>query len=137
MFIVFANVPVAIQGGTSIPDSRVYTYIWFIFYSNVEEGKNDGEMEMPGCFESTKEATLLTSLGAFGQSWDVYSDIGLSVQFANGKFTQSHFFRDKTFLFVMIESWNFHHQFDLGFLWNLTKFQLIWRTLYYLYKNVI
>merc|ERR1719203_2256779 len=52
--------------------------------SNVEEGKNDGEMEMPGCFESTKEASLLTSLGAFGQSWDVYSDIGLSVQFANG-----------------------------------------------------
>ena len=87
MFIVFANVPVAIQGGTFIPDSRVYTYIWFIFYSNVEEGKNDEEMEMPGCFESTKEATLLTSLGAFGQSWDVYSDIGLSVQFANGEFT--------------------------------------------------
>ena len=44
-------------------------------------------MEMPGCFESTKEASLLTSLGAFGQSWDVYSDIGLSVQFANGEFT--------------------------------------------------
>ena len=44
-------------------------------------------MEMPGCFESTKEASLLTSLGAFGQSWDVYSDIGLSVQFATGEFT--------------------------------------------------
>ena len=55
-------------------------------YSNVEEGKNDEEMEMPGCFESTKEASLLTSLGAFGQSWDVYSDIGLAVQFANGEF---------------------------------------------------
>ena len=56
------------------------------YYSNVEEGKNDEEMEMPGCFESTKEASLLTSLGAFGQSWDVYSDIGLLVQFANGEF---------------------------------------------------
>merc|ERR1719400_2309720 len=52
--------------------------------SNIEEGKNNEEMEMPGCFESTKEASLLTSLGAFGQSWDVYSDIGLSVQFATG-----------------------------------------------------
>jgi len=52
--------------------------------SDVEEGKNDEEMEMPGCFESTKEASLLTSLDVFGQSWDVYSDIGLSVQFANG-----------------------------------------------------
>ena len=55
-------------------------------YSDVEEGKNDEEMEMPGCFESTREASLLTGLGAFGQSWDTYSDIALSVQFANGEF---------------------------------------------------
>ena len=60
--------------------------LYLFYYSNVEEGKKDKEMEMPGCFESTKEASLLTSLGAFGQSWDVYSDIGLSVQFANGEF---------------------------------------------------
>jgi len=52
--------------------------------SDVEEGQNDEEMEMPGCFESAKEASLLLFLGVFGQSWDVYSDIALSIQFANG-----------------------------------------------------
>ena len=65
------------------------------YYSDVEDSKNDEVM--PGCFESTKEAGLLTILGAFGQSWDVYSDIALAVQFANGKFTQSHFLGIKRF----------------------------------------
>ena len=55
------------------------------YYSDVEEGQNDEEMEMPGRFESAKEASLLLFLGVFGQSWDVYSDIALSIQFANGE----------------------------------------------------
>ena len=58
------------------------------YYSDVEEGQNDDEMEMPGRFESTKEASLLLFLGVFGQSWDVYSDIALSIQFANGEVTK-------------------------------------------------
>ena len=38
------------------------------------------------------------------------------------------FFRNKTFLFVKIEIWNFQHLFDLIFSWNLTKFQCIQTT---------
>ena len=58
------------------------------YYSDVEEGQNDEEVEMPGLFESAKEASLLLFLGVFGQSWDVYSDIALSYQFANGEVTK-------------------------------------------------
>ena len=57
-------------------------------FSDVEEGQNDKEMKMPGCFDSTKEAALLLFLGVFGQSWDVYSDIALAIQFANGEATK-------------------------------------------------
>ena len=62
--------------------------LYLFYYSDVEEGQNDEEMEMPGCFESAKEASLLLFLGVFGQSWDVYSDIALAIQFANGKATK-------------------------------------------------
>ena len=34
----------------------------------------------------------------------------------------SYFFRNKTFLFVKIEIWNFQHLFDLGFRENLQNF---------------
>ena len=58
------------------------------YHSDVEEGQNDEEMEMPGRCESAKEASLLLFLGVFGQSWDVYSDIALAIQFANGEVTK-------------------------------------------------
>ena len=34
------------------------------------------------------------------------------------------FFRNKTFLFFKIESWNFQHLFEKKISWNLTQFQL-------------
>ena len=36
-----------------------------------------------------------------------------------------YFFRNKTFLFFKIESWNFQHAVWNSISWNLTKFQLI------------
>ena len=36
----------------------------------------------------------------------------------------SYLFRNKTFLFFKIESWDFQHLFKKGISWNLTKFQL-------------
>ena len=44
-----------------------------------------GKEEMPGCFSSAKEILILLLLGVAGQSFDSYSDIGLSYRFAVGK----------------------------------------------------
>ena len=37
---------------------------------------------------------------------------------------KKYFFRNKTFLFFKIESWNFQHLFEKEFLENLSKFQI-------------
>ena len=42
---------------------------------------------LPDCLESTIETSVLTTFGVVGQSWDVYSDMGLSYQFATGTYT--------------------------------------------------
>ena len=49
------------------------------------------EENMPGCLSSAKEVLLLLILGVAGQSFDSYSDIGLSYRFAVGKTYNSKF----------------------------------------------
>ena len=43
------------------------------------------EEKMPGRLSGAKEILMLLLLGVAGQSWDAYSDLGLSYRFAVGK----------------------------------------------------
>ena len=43
------------------------------------------EEKMPGRLSGAKEILMLLLLGVAGQSWDSYSDLGLSYRFAVGK----------------------------------------------------
>ena len=49
------------------------------------------EEKMPGCLSSAKEVLLLLLLGVVGQSFDSYSDLGLSYRFYKGTTYNSKF----------------------------------------------
>ena len=51
----------------------------------------ENEEKMPGCLSGVKEVLLLLLLGVAGQSFDSYSDMGLSYRFAVGKTYNSKF----------------------------------------------
>ena len=59
--------------------------LYFLYSSIVEEGVVVEDI-FPGWLQSGIESTMLTGFGVIGQSWDVYSDMGLAYQLATGTY---------------------------------------------------
>ena len=98
-----------------INEFNFYTYSWHGFKSELVHISNQNKIESQSQTARTRAMYTRRVKTQYNISW-----LKKELSMVHG--TLYNFFRNKTFLFVKIESWNFQQLFDLGFRETLQNF---------------